>query len=135
MYRDSQLSFADSPQAVTVTAASQNNIDLTVAGDAADPKNPLILAIRVVEGATAAGAATVTVDLQTDSDVAFGTQTTLFSSGPIPVASLTANTWIVKLPLPRGMKQFSRVYYTVATGPLLTGTFDGFVTTAADVRR
>jgi len=133
MYRDAQLELSVA-QAVTVTAASTNTIDLTVAGDAVGSA-PAYLAVRVGTACTAAGSATLTIDLQTDSDVAFGTAVTLFSSGVIAVASLTANTWIVRVALPIGLNRYNRLYYTVATGPLTAGTIDAFITTNIDTRR
>jgi hypothetical protein len=134
MFRDAQLELSVA-QAVTVTAASTNYIDQTAAGDAIGTGSTMYLVVRVGTAATATGAATVTFDLRTDSDPAFGTETTLFSSGAIGKASLTANTWIVRVALPLGLKQYSRLYYTVATGPLTAGTFDAFITNALDVRR
>jgi hypothetical protein len=134
MKRDAQLEYSVA-QAVTASAASTNYIDLGTAGDAIEGGATCYLVIRVGTAATASGAATVTFDLRTDSDPAFGTETTLFSSGALAKTALTANTWIVRIALPIGMKQYSRVYYTVATGPLTAGTFDAFITDALDTRR
>lgn len=132
MYRDAQLEFSVA-QAVTSSAASTNYIDTSAAADMVG--RPVYLVVRVGTAATASGAATVTFDLRTDSDPAFGSEVTLFSSGAIAKTSLTANTWVIRMALPLGTKQYIRLYYTVATGPLTAGTFDAFLTTQIDVRR
>lgn len=134
MLRDAQLELSVL-QAVTVTAASTNVIDTGAAGDVLSGVPAVYLVIRVGTAATAAGAATVNFQLQTDSDVAFGTAVTLFDSGAIGKAALTANTWIVRIALPIGVKQYLRLNYVVATGPLTAGTFDAFLTTLIDTRR
>lgn len=134
MKRDAQLEYSVA-QAVTVTAASTNVIDQGAAGDALGGYGPLYLVVRSVAAATAAGAATVTVELQTDSDPAFGTAVTLFSTGALAKTVFTANTWVVRVALPIGMKRYSRLNYTIATGPLTAGTFDAFLTDMIDTRR
>jgi len=133
MYRDAQLELSVA-QAVTSTAASTNYIDLGAAGDAVGTGSTCYLVVRVGTAATAAGAATVTFDLQTDSDPAFGTAVTLFSSGALAKTALTANTWIIQIALPLGLKRYVRLNYTVATGPLTAGTFDAFITNTLDRR-
>lgn len=133
MYRDAQLEFSVA-QAVTASAASTNYVDLGAAGDAVGVGSTCFLVIRVGTAVTSGGASTVTFDLRTDSDPAFGTETTLFTSGAIAKASLTANTWIVQVAVPLGVKRYLRVYYTVATANLTAGTFDAFITNTLDRR-
>ena len=119
-------------QAVTASAASTNVVDLDAAGKIEG--KPYHLHVKVNTSVTASGDATVAVALQTDSDEAFGSATTLWTSAAIGKAALTAGTEVVRLPI-NGMplKRYARVYYTVATGPLTNvSAFDAFLSADAD---
>jgi hypothetical protein len=120
--KDLQLS---TDQVVTVTAPSTDIVDQKAAGDA---YKACWLYIHTKAAATAAGAATVNFQIQTDSDEAFGTVETLWDSGAVALADMALNSNPVKVRLPVGLKRYWRVNYVVGTGPLLTGTFDAFVT-------
>ena len=64
----------------------------------------------------------LTVSLYTDSDVAFGSATLLFSSAAVAAASLVAG---YKFTLPRikeGVERYLRITYTVAGSDATTGT-------------
>ncbi len=121
MIIDKQLELS-SEQAVTASAASTNVI-AKGKGDMGLEES-LYLAITVKEAATAAGAATVTFSIQQDDDSAFGSAETVFASEAIGKADLIIGKQLFyKLPL--GLdKDYARVYYTVATGPLTAGKFD-----------
>ena len=129
MIIDKQL-MLDSGVAITVTAASTNVIDQGAAGDAYG--NELFMVARVGTAFTAAGLATLDIQIQTATDLAFTTPIVLFDSGAIAKASLTANKEVVKVKVPPGGKRYIRGYYTVATGPMTAGTLDLFFT--RDVR-
>lgn len=121
-----------SAQAVTATAVSTNIIDQLAAGQAVG--NEAWLSIRVGTAATAAGAATVNFQIQTATDSAFTTPIVLFDSGSIAKTALTLNTEVVKVRIPVGAKQYLRVNYVVATGPLTAGTFDANIVADPNVR-
>lgn len=125
MIIDKQLQL-DSGFVLTVTAASTNVIDQGAAGNAYG--NELFLVARVGTAFTASGAGTLDIQLQTATDLAFTTPIVLFDSSAIGKAALTANTEIVKAKMPIGAKRYIRGYYTVGTGPMLTGTLDVFFT-------
>lgn len=130
MILDKFNEFSDA-QAVTATALSTNVIDL---GTAKTIENkPFYLVIKCVESATAVGLATVTFTFETDDAEAIDSSTTLWSSAAIAIAALTAGTEVIRLPI-NGMilQQYLGVRYTVATGPLLTGKFDAFLTFDGD---
>lgn len=114
-------------QVVTASAASENYIDLQAAGDALGKEPYLVIQVR--EAADSSGdAATVAFSLQTDTDSGFATALeTLYSSAAIAQASLTLNSEPVKIRLPRGLKRYLRVYYTVGTENLTKGKFDAFI--------
>jgi hypothetical protein len=78
---------------------------------------------------TAEGAATVTVELQTASNEAFTSPVTLMTSVAIPKASLVQGYDVFAVPIPPNCRQFLRVYYTVANGPLTAGKFTAALVT------
>ena len=91
---------------------------------------------------TAAGAATLTVQLQEAPDTATsgtpGTWTPIAQTDAIPVANLTAGTKIAEFTIPpkgpevvaSAFPRFFRLNYVVATGPMTAGTiaFAGIIT-------
>jgi len=129
MILDAYLLLAD-VQDSTVSAASDSYIDTIAAGDANVGD---WFVCRVETACTAAGAATATFALQTDSTSTFASATSLISSGAIGKASLTANTIVYKARIPSGVERYLRGYITIATGPLLTGTYDMFIVKDADI--
>lgn len=122
--------FSDA-QEVTASDASTSVVDLKAAG--AVEGKPLYLHIKVNDGVTASGSATVAFALQTDSDEAFGSATTLWSLAAVAKATLVDGYQVVRLPI-NGMalERYLRVYYTVASGPLTAGKFDAFLSADAD---
>jgi len=123
MILDKLLMFSEA-QAVTATAASTDVIDLApVDGTRRDigVGYPLELFATVNTTATAAGAATVNVQLQTSPDNA--TWTTLTSSGDLALSALTAGKRIVSQKVPQGVQRYLRLNYVVGTGPLTAGAF------------
>lgn len=134
MIIDDRLELSDS-QAVTASAVSTDQIDLgpvtnNTLRDVANGK-PLFLVIQVDTSATAAGAATVTFSLESDSTNDLATSATVHAtSAAIGKATLVAGYQLV-IPVPAGQKNFERylgVRYTVATGPLTAGAFSAFIT-------
>lgn len=131
MIFDAQNTFSDA-QAITVSTPSTNTIDFgklsrPIKG-AANLRRDLgrggkvPLRLQMVEAALAAGAATLTVDLQTDDNPAFSSPKTVWTSGPIPKASLVAGYVFAIDSLPRGTdERYARINYTVANGPLTAG--------------
>ena len=126
MLMDSRFEFS-TLQALTDSAASENYIDLGVAGDADDE---LYLIVRVGTALVSSGkSATLVVGIQTDAASTFNTgPTTLAASGSIAEASCTANTEVFVIRLPRGIERYLRLYYTVGTEDFTSGTVDAFVT-------
>ena len=130
MIIDTQALFSDD-QAVTATAVSSNIIDLgatgtVVGGSSALGRDigkgtPIELLIQWTAAATAAGAATGTVDLETDDNSSFSSATTLATTGAIGKATLVAGHQMKIHYMPRGAERYIRLNYTVATGPLTAG--------------
>lgn len=112
-----------SAQAVTSSAGSTDVIDLSQARAIGDGEE-LEFFVNVDTAATAAGAATVTFQVQTDDNSAFSSPTTVIQTDAIPKATLVAG-YQIKIPLPDGAtpERYLRLYYSVATGPLTAGAF------------
>lgn len=131
MILDKQAEFSDS-QLVTSTALSTNVVDT---GAGAAVKNlggdaGLFLVVQVDVTMTAAGAATLTVSLESDSTANLATSpTTHLVTAAIPVASLVAGYQVALIPLPFGnFERYLGARYTVATGPMTAGSISAFLT-------
>jgi hypothetical protein len=137
MLNDLQTQFSDA-QVVTATAISTNVIDTftnglnnTLRDLGAD--DGIWLNILVGTAVTAAGAATVVFSLESDSTADLATSATVhLSTAAIGKAALTAGSVVASIALPRSAtyERFLGVRYTVATGPLLTGTFTAVISGA-----
>lgn len=128
-----QTTLMSDQQAVTATAASTNVIDLApiAAGITRDigKGTPIPLRMQVTEQFAAAGAATLTVSLQTDDNVGFASPTTVWTSPAIALADLKPGKVIVPEFITRDTKErYMRLYYTVATGPMTAGKITAGVT-------
>lgn len=131
MILDERTEFSDA-QAVTASAIT-DVIDLgsTPTLRSLQGGEPLYLVISVDESATAAGAATVTFSLESDSTADLNTSATVhWSSSAIGKATLVAGYTVaqVALPLTANVERYLGVRYTVATGPLTAGKFSAFLT-------
>ena len=121
MYIDRQNLFGQD-QAVTTSAATTDYIDLGAARDIGNGERPEIL-VLCTEDVTAAGAATVTVALQSDDNPSFSSPANLVLSDAIPKASLIAGAQVLRVSVPYGTERYVRLFYTVGTGPLTAGKF------------
>ncbi|HFL4765778.1 TPA: Bbp16 family capsid cement protein [Escherichia coli] len=123
MILDKLLMFSEK-QAVTASAASTDVIDLgPIDGTRRDigVGYPLEFWATVDTTATAAGAATLNVQLQTSPDNS--TWTTLYDSGALALSSLTIGKRLFSKKVPQGVQRYLRVNYSVGTGPLTAGAF------------
>ena len=118
MYVDNEEVLSDE-QAVTATAVSTNYRDQGAAGDKAINPRPELVFL-VTEAFTAAGAATLTISLQTDDNSSFSSATEVTLTSAIPKATLVAG-YRFKVRLPLDLEQYYRLNYTVATGPFTAG--------------
>lgn len=119
MIMDSTLLFSED-QAITATAVSTNVIDLGVDRDIKKGMD-LELLLAVTTAFAAAGAATLTVTVQTDDNEAFASPTVLATSAAIPVADLVAGAQPFPISVPGPTNRYLRLNYTVATGPFTAG--------------
>lgn len=133
MILDKQIEFSDS-QAVTATAVSNNVYDqgpLTrnTTRDWGAGSSSAYLVLQTDVAATAAGAATVSVTLESADNAALTSSTVHATYGPFTLAQLGAGQTISVAGLPYGdFKRYVGLRYNVATGPLTAGAFSAFVT-------
>lgn len=114
-------------QELTDSAASTEYIDQLAAGDAVGDE----LELHVNVDTALTGGTSVNFKLQTDSAVGFGTVETKAESGAIVAADLVAGyKWRIRLP--KGMKQYIRVYYTIV-GTFSAGAVSAHLVPASDV--
>lgn len=135
MILDGNLQLSNS-QAVTASADSTNIIDLANAGDLGAGED-LRVAITTIVAATAAGAATLNIQLvgAANGDAVFASPQILDETSPIPKANLPIGARF-ELNIPRiwagaaglASVRYLKLTYTVATGPLTAGTFSANVT-------
>lgn len=127
MLLDMQSLFSDA-QAITVTAASTNVIDLGAPGTPQHAKAPITqdfgkgrpvqLLTQIVEDF--ATLTSLTITMQKDTVENFSSPETVMTTGAIPVADLTAGKRFAPFYLPEGIDQrFLRLNYTV-TGTTAT---------------
>lgn len=122
MILDDTLVLSDS-QAITADAGSTNIIDLAAVGTPWGATNgprrdigigtSIPLSVHVMESFN--NLTSLTISVQVDNDVAFGSPKTVATSGAIPLASLVAG-YVFPFPaeLPEGTdEQYLRLYYDV----------------------
>lgn len=128
MIIDKQNHFNYGMQTITATAASTDIIDQGAAGVEYGPGSSFLVS-RAGTAFTAAGAATLNIQLQTATDPAFTTPVTVYDSGAIAKTALTANTLVQQVDISAlPLKRYIRVYYVVGTGPMTAGTIESFLT-------
>lgn len=120
-------------QAITADAGSTNQIDLSprASGLVRDigPGKPIPLLVQVVEAFN--NLTSIVVSIQTDEDSAFGSPTTVASTGAIPLASLVAGYQFNLDYIPRDTQErYMRLYYDITgtaptTGKITAGVVHG----------
>ena len=110
-------------QAVTVTAASTNYIDTQNTVNRIG--KPLELFAKIPTAFTAGGAATMVIAIREDAtDAMAGSPAVVVQTAPIAVADLVAGAKIAMPQLPKKTLRYLDAYFTIATGPMLTGAID-----------
>lgn len=126
---DKELLYFDSK---SITASENSKVINTGKGSAIGIE-PLLI-VQVEEDFTAAGAATLSLKLQSAIAEAFGTPIDEFTTKTFALADLKAGNRLLAMRLPFGMKEFTRIAATVATGPFTAGKLSAFITLTRDLR-
>jgi hypothetical protein len=119
MLFDAETLFSDG-QAVSTTGVSTNLVDGGAVRDVASGEL-LWLVVQITQAFTAAGAATLTVEVQTASEPTFASPTTLYTSPVIPVAELSLGARPLRVAMPKYAQRYLRLRYVVGTGPFTAG--------------
>ena len=123
MILDAQNLYDQTNQHLT-TGASTNIIDHGIARDLGTGEDIYIVAVVTTAFTDAGSDSTMTLTLETDNDVAFGSPTTAAQTlGVFAALSAVGTILIAKLQPGALNEQYSRVKYTVANGDLTTGKF------------
>jgi len=125
VYLDKQQMFSEEQEVTTVQANDSTNFiafGTPYMGETAGGSDGEFFC-RVVED-VAGTSSTVQIKLLTDSTSTFASATTLYDSGAIAEANLTANTEICRIRLPHGIENWCKVTYTIGNNVLSAGTFD-----------
>lgn len=127
--------------ALTVSRPSTNVLDMLIGRDIGADEF-LGINVRVITAFTAAGAATLRVAWEVSADNI--TFVSIAESPLIPVAQLIAGASVMRYAVPRNQilnatagvlafpGRYYRLSYTVATGPMLTGTIFAFINPRPD---
>ena len=133
MILDTLLQFSPTPQAITATAGSIDQIDLGPLGQGQTVRDigvgeDLYLVVRSV--AAFNNLTSLTVALQTDDNAGFASPVLVWASAAIPLAQLTANRVQAIVAIPPGVpvERFLRMHYTVAGVAPTTGSVEAFIT-------
>lgn len=126
MYVDDTLVFSDA-QAITSTGSSTKSIDTGTATRNIGAGNEIDLVIQVATAASSLSASTIAFSLQDSADNSSFTD--VIVSPAVAVATLaTAGTEVLRVTLPRTLRRYLQVQYTVATGPFTAGAYTAFLT-------
>ena len=120
MILDKEQMFSDG-QAVTNSQPSTNVIDLGAVRDIGVGEALELLFVSPV-AAQSAGASTLVIVLETDTQPNFATKVTLAQSGVIPKAAMSSGAELWRPKLPAGVQRYLRAFYTVGTADLTAGT-------------
>ena len=119
---DSNLILSDA-QAVTATASSTNDVKLpnTTVGEGA----PLYLHVGI-DTAYVTGSNTIIITLEDSADGVTFAACELILAATATSALVTANTEILRWPLPSDTKQWVQLYFT-CSATLTSGTIDAWI--------
>jgi len=121
-------------QAITVSAASVNQIDLGPPAYTGNSKGNTkgTIAFNVDADFAAAGAATLQVGLRSSPNADMSNAVVALLLPPVPVASLKRGAALAalmgELPVPARVKRYLDVFYTVSTGPFTAGAISARLT-------
>ena len=127
MIHDAHNLFSDA-QAVTSNAASTNLIDLGSARDIGVGENLYVVVTVDTTLADTGSNSTVTVDVQSDDNSSFSSNTTAQTCFIIPAVTVAGSVFVAKLAPFTTAERYIRLFYTMTNGDLSAGAFTAFLT-------
>jgi len=131
---DAMLELDDALDLSTHTAteveASTNVIDWVNSDLEMGAGSPLWLNVKVGTAFGSSGAATLTVALMAETDTTIDTDsTTVYTTGAVALAALTAGAYVIRMPLPYDVDQdqYTGLLYTIGTAAMTAGTVDAWI--------
>lgn len=109
MILDKELIFSTAQEVTSADADSTNTVDLGAGGDA---YKALWFVVQVDTAATAAEGTNPTLNIKLQTSADNDSYTSLYETGPLGTASLTAGTEY-KIRIPVGMQRYLKVVYDV----------------------
>lgn len=143
MILDALTQFQPTPQAITASAQSTDQLDLSPLGgipnanvvrDLGVGENGYLV-IRTV--AAFNNLTSLTFAFQTDDNAGFSSPVAIWTSAAIPLAQLTANRVQAIVPLQPGVpfERFLRIFYTVVGTAPTQGSVEAFIVKDAQIYR
>lgn len=133
MIIDSRLEFCDATALNTGGAGTYllgSQVDLGT--DGVNDVDGLYLVINVDTAATSGGSATAQFTLASDASASIatdGSATVHYQTAAIPVASLTAGTYVARVELPKGTyERYLGILQTTGTAAFTAGKINAFLT-------
>lgn len=120
-------------QAVTVTAISENVIDLVKAAQQLGEGEDIMVQVANKAAINSSGSASCLVELVTDDADTMGTPTVVQTIGTFSHGDAAGTKKTVKLQPGIALERYLAVRFTVTNGPLTGGTFDSYIVKDADL--
>ncbi len=123
--RDTKLIFsAEQVETLVDTHESTNVVDLTSALADVGSGTPVFLNIEI-HTACVGTSSTVAFALEDSADDS--TFNAVYSTPAIAEATLVAGFRVLRMPLPKGLRRYIRVSYTIGTAVLSAGKFNAYL--------
>ena len=126
--QDKLLTYSEEQAETTVAAHdSTNTVDLGLNSDYGE-RGTLWLVCKVVETFTSGGSATLAVAFQDSADnSSFAAVANAPSKAATAVASLVAGYELLRFKLPPGVRQYSKLVYTIGTAVMTAGKVSAYL--------
>ena len=134
--QDKSLIFSAGQEETTQAAHdSTNHVDLGIGTDEFGEaqgaeygeRGTLWLNVRVRDAFTTSASGTLAVALQDSADDSSFAAAGNISKAATAVASLTAGTYLIRQPLPTGLRRYLKLVYTIGTGAMTAGSLDAWI--------
>lgn len=126
--RDAKLIFSDAQEETTAAAHDSDNIiDLGANGADYGALKEAHIFVRVNETVTSGGAATVAAKLQDSADASSWADVNNVAITATGKATLVSGYYMIRAKLPRDLRRYLKIVYTIGTAALTAGSFDAWI--------